>query len=129
MNIMIIEDNEKKLKSVVTFLEKNFEDLNITHKSSINGSLLELKENNEKYDVILLDMNFPRYENENNIERNAGLEVLKRLFFYKIKVEKIIMISSDDVSNDVKDIQKYNIFNCQYGYQEFYENLLEILKK
>lgn len=129
MNIMIIEDNKNKLKNIINFLEKNFEDLNITHKSSINGSLLELKENNEKYNIILLDMNFPRYEKEDNIEKNAGLEVLKRLWFYKVKTEKIIMISSDDVSKEVKDIQKYNIFNCQYGYQEFYENLLEILKK
>ena len=54
--ILIIDDNEDLLKAARMFLKRHIKQVDIEKKPDVIPSLLK----NEKYDVILLDMNFTR---------------------------------------------------------------------
>ena len=109
-DILIIEDNDSKFNTIKDILVKNFENINIDRSKSIYHSIKQIKikeKRNEFFDLIFLDFNFPRFDEDDSYEivKNAGLEILGQLFFIeKLDVynDKIIITSSDDVRELLK---------------------------
>ena len=60
--ILIIEDEPRKLDQIVTFLNKEFPNVEIEGKRSYNSALREIIENYSVYDLFLLDMSMSTYD-------------------------------------------------------------------
>ncbi|MBD5507500.1 MAG: response regulator [Lachnospiraceae bacterium] len=98
MVILYIEDEQHKAKDLINFIESYKEHKIIWKKSYING-LIELEEN--RYDLILLDMSLPLYDADfdleglNEFDPLAGihfLDEMKRVGY----TEKVIVITAYD---------------------------------
>lgn len=103
-NILIIEDNDNKYDDITNILNENFNNINIIRSKTICDSMNKIihnEENIEFFDIILLDMNFPRYDDDlDDICRKAGLEILENIFIIEnleIYNDKIIVTSSENV--------------------------------
>lgn len=109
--ILIIEDNQSKKENIINFL--NNYNFNIVVKESYNSGLRDIITN--EYDLILLDMNLPVYDNENEFMEFAGEKILSNIHLRSINT-KVIIISENDFNSDTySDILigcvKYSIFN------------------
>jgi DNA-binding response OmpR family regulator len=60
VNILIIEDDQNKLKQLKDFLTTNYKDVNIREAKSYNGGLSVVLK--ETFEVILLDMSLPTFD-------------------------------------------------------------------
>lgn len=90
MNFLIIDDDSYKVSLFTNPLNK--ED-SYTHKYSYNSGLRELFLNkNVNYDCLILDMNFPTFDDE-CVEVDKGIQVLKELKRKKINIPVIIYSS------------------------------------
>lgn len=76
MRFLIIEDNDYKASQFIKYLSK---DDKFTIKGSYNSGLRELFFNKDiEYDCIILDMNFPMFDNDIPCA-DIGLSILKEL--------------------------------------------------
>lgn len=94
MKILIIEDDESKIKQLSKFLDENIVDCDYQHKMSFQSGIRELLKNN--YDLILLDMTMPmydksEYEHGGNTEAFAGEKILNEMRRRRIKVKTIVV--------------------------------------
>lgn len=101
MKILIIEDNTNKFNSIVSYLEE-LEETDITRKKSINGGLLELRNNldtleENKYELLILDMQLPRYEDEPSAISSVGGLCVMREIIRKDWPISVVICSGDSV--------------------------------
>lgn len=97
-NIMILDDDKAVLttaklllKQHYTFVQTEIDPENIIAQLSKNA-----------FDILLLDMNFKRGENDGQ----AGLEIIDKVFTHQPNIEIIIMTAYNDVGLAVKAIKK-----------------------
>ena len=79
MKILIVEDNDYKFKDIENALHSCGE-TDIARNCCRNGALLELaiaEEENRMYDLVILDMQLPRYDGNYEISKKAGMEILR----------------------------------------------------
>ena len=62
MNVLLIEDDKEKAKSVISFLRKEYPNVGLEHKESYNSGLREIINNSNLYDIILLDMTMSTFD-------------------------------------------------------------------
>ena len=84
MNILVVEDNDYKLNDIVCALITCSDgDFDITTVKSRNGALHELKnayEEDMMYDLVILDMQLPLFENQpGKILPEGGLHILEEI--------------------------------------------------
>ena len=108
MKILIIEDNDLKYNSIKDYLNELGEE-NVTRKKSINGGLMELrnnldKESKEKYDLLILDMQLPRYEDETyKIIATGGISIMKEIELKNWPIN-VVFCSSDSI--EISDFEE-----------------------
>ncbi len=96
-SILYIEDEEVKAKEVDSFLS-SFGDVML--EKSLNSGIRAIRDN--VYDFILLDMSLPlydydcEYEEENDFETFAGIDILEELMRQN-RNDKVIVITAFDI--------------------------------
>jgi DNA-binding NarL/FixJ family response regulator len=94
--ILIVEDNEKKLEKLRTFLEMEFPNIDLVEKMSYNSASKEIALNHDDYDLILLDMSMQTYDISNEEsggepEPLAGKNILKQMYLRDIPTKVIVV--------------------------------------
>jgi len=94
--ILIVEDNEKKLEKIRTFLVAEFSDIGLEEKTSYNSASKEIALNYANYDLILLDMSMQTYDISNEEsggepEPLAGKNILKQMYLRDIPTKVIVV--------------------------------------
>lgn len=94
--ILIVEDNQKKLEKIKTFLEGEFDDVVLEEKTSYNSASREIVLNYEKYNLILLDMSMQTYdisteESGGEPEPLAGKNILKQIYLREIPTKVVVV--------------------------------------
>lgn len=83
MRLLIVEDSKIKIEWIRDILkEKNIKYDEITY---LNGAYVKILDSPDVYDGIILDMQFPLYQ-DGEIEGSAGEKLLKRLKNKKINI-------------------------------------------
>jgi CheY-like chemotaxis protein len=94
--ILIVEDNEKKLEKLRSFLETEFSSIELEERTSYNSASKEIALNYENYDLILLDMSMQTYDISNEEsggepEPLAGKNILKQMYLRDIPTKVIVV--------------------------------------
>lgn len=126
MKVLIVEDNEFKLETTVSYL-KELGITNISYVKSLNGGLAELSQaekNGKQYDLLILDMQLPQYEAERgHICLDGGIRILKEVTHRRYNTKVIINTSKHmekekyDAYPNVIGYVKYD--SCVYQLQDF----------
>ncbi len=95
--ILIIDDNEDLLKAARMFLKRHIKQVDIEKKPEVLPSLLK----NEKYDVILLDMNFTRDVSSGT----EGFYWLDRILQQEPSAVVVLITAYGDIQMAVKAIK------------------------
>ena len=112
MKVLLIEDNQHKIKQIQTFIENIFPEIELDLKMSYNSGLRELLKN-QNYSLILLDMSLPNYdivqgESGGDFEKYAGKYLLNEMYRREIN-SKVLIITmypnyvDDEFSSELKD--------------------------
>lgn len=101
MKVLIIEDDNNKYNNIVRILEEKISLVKVTLKTSYNSGLRELM--GSEYDLILLDMSLPIYENlisgsSLDIKPFAGIDILKQMNRYRKSISTIIVTQFETFS-------------------------------
>jgi len=92
MKIIVIEDSDYKFDNIKEILNNlSYDD--ITREKSYCSGLRNIVASGNKYDVLILDMQFPIDDRDKEIDAEAGLAVLQELKRTKTKLP-VIMCSS-----------------------------------
>ena len=106
MKILLIEDDDEKIKKISSFLDENiYKGISIVSTKSYNSSLVELAQNND-YNYVLMDMSMPTYDVEEGFEDDdtesfAGRDLLEQMKFRKISYPTIIITQYDTFGEHV----------------------------
>ena len=98
-NIIIIEDDFKKMKDLRSFLSSKFSLDEIVIKESFQSGLRELLR--KKYDLLLLDMSIPTWDKSidepgGNFEKFGGYKILKEITRKNKPLDTILVTMFDD---------------------------------
>lgn len=137
--ILIVEDNQKKLEKLRSFLNEEFVDIDIVEKMSYNSATKEIVLNYNNYNLILLDMSMQTYdisddESGGEPEPLAGKNILKQIYLRNIPT-KVIVVTMYENFVDGTRIKQLNEeltedFSDNYcGYIFFSHTNLEWSKK
>lgn len=112
MKVLLIEDNEHKIRQIDQFLKENFESIELTLKMSYNSGLRELIKTQD-YSLILLDMSLPNYdivpgESGGDFEKYAGKYLLNEMYRREINIDVLIVTMypnyvDEEFSAELKD--------------------------
>lgn len=145
MKILFIEDHPRKKEQVVEFLKEILDNPLIEVKESYNSALRELISNQDKYDVLLLDMSMPNYDITDEDDGGdwlpfAGKLILKNMFLRQISTRAIVVTMHgmfdggtklDDLDSELKNEFPDNYIGyVHYSQINFdWKNQLETLLK
>jgi CheY-like chemotaxis protein len=92
--ILIIEDDQNKIKQLLEWIVMRLPDAIITERHSYQSGIKELI--NIKYDVVLLDMTLPSFdispiESGGRLRPFAGKEIIKQMYRHKIFIPVIVV--------------------------------------
>lgn len=109
MRILLIEDELTKEQDIVNFLSETNSVESIMVRRSITSGVIEIREN--QYDVILLDMSLPIYDNEdvkymenNEFETFGGNFVLDELDRIDYRAKVIVITAFDKLGEGQRQI-------------------------
>lgn len=94
--ILLIDDQPEKRESIKNFILGKFVDVLFTEKESLRGGLKEIIMN-PNYDLILLDMSMPNFDQSDDSftdlspESFAGKEILEQMNFRGIYLPVIVI--------------------------------------
>ena len=97
MNILVIEDDENKLRAITDFLT-GYADVNCSSRPSYNSGMQALSAD---FDLLLLDMTLPSYDvaanrMESTILPLAGRDILFQMRYRRISVPAIVITQYED---------------------------------
>ncbi len=109
MRILLVEDEITKEQDIVHFLSEMNSTESIVVRRSITSGVTEIREN--QYDVILLDMSLPIYDNDdvkymedNEFETFGGNYVLDELDRIDYRAKVILITAFDKLGEGQKQI-------------------------
>jgi DNA-binding NarL/FixJ family response regulator len=99
INILLIEDDHKKMDDIKSFLETKFPNTSLTIKESYQSGLRTIIQ--DKFDLLLLDMSLPtwksiEFEDMGSFEKFGGMNIMKEMQRRDIKVKTILITMFDD---------------------------------
>lgn len=93
MKILIIEDNDMKYEAIVEYFN-SLGEKDISRSKSRNSGLCELWENSTsdgpKYNIVIIDMMLPIYEDSREMDKYAGIRILKEVDRKKYDIEAVL---------------------------------------
>ncbi len=94
MKVLIVEDDQNKLKQLVNYIRDNWPNSTVEEKRSYQSGLKELIQT--KYDLLILDMTMPTFdisprEKGGRPRAFAGKDILSSMEWKKINVPVIIV--------------------------------------
>lgn len=118
LKVLISEDNIHKYKMVeqvvFNFLADQ-EDINfdIVRFEAMNPTMLELSTNGKDYQILIQDMNLPRYQDGSCMESKGGAEILNRLKYMGVKIYSIVCSSNPknqtiDILKEYKNLKNFD---------------------
>lgn len=96
MKVLIAEDNELKLKSIIDFLsvEHQIVEGSIVVVQTPQEAIFRIK--NEKFDFFILDMSLPAFEHDlKDIRSLSGKKVLMTMKHKRLKVKTVVLTQWD----------------------------------
>lgn len=123
MKMLIIEDDEDKLKILEEFICAEFPEYIIETAKSYNSGLRAVIKGRDAYDFLLLDMSMPNYDvspsepSGGNPESFAGSELLAQMKLRGIKIPTIVVTMFDafgDQSSKVSLSQLVDKLSTQF---------------
>ena len=111
MRILIVEDNNNKLKQIREYIESQYKRFDIHDAVSYTGGLRRIYD--EQWDIILLDMTLPVYDvgmqdNGGDKKSIAGKEIMQRMLNRGIVVPTIIITQFDTFGDNEVSIEQLN---------------------
>lgn len=101
MKMLIVEDDEDKLKTLAEFIGAEFPGYVIETARSYNSGLKAIIKGNRIYDFIILDMSMPNYDvspgepSGGNPESFAGSELLAQMKLRGIRTPTVVVTMFD----------------------------------
>ncbi|WP_434579353.1 response regulator [Pseudomonas sp. Z5-35] len=101
MKMLIIEDDEDKLKTLADFIDQEFPGYMVETAKSYNSGLRAIIKGNKIYDFILLDMSMPNYDvspsepSGGSPESFAGSELLAQMKLRGIQIPTVVVTMFD----------------------------------
>ena len=97
MKILIIEDDPNKADKLLDFLKENYSSSQVSLRKSYQSGIKEIFESESEFDLILLDMSIPTYDqdqgNFSGKPRNfGGRDILKEMKRYNL-FSKVIVVT------------------------------------
>jgi CheY-like chemotaxis protein len=104
MRILIVEDDQNKLKQLASFIMDRWPDFEITERRSYRSGLAEIVSNH--YDLILLDMSMPTFdktpeESGGRTRIFAGREILWQMAKRDIRTATMIVTQFESFGEGV----------------------------
>ena len=126
MRILIVDDNDLKVRDLISVLEKN--NVEYDYANCRIAALQFLLRSKNQYDGIVLDMQFPNREDE-HVDINAGYDFLHELEFRNIDIPVCMHSSSDDLDfSDYKNVVMYIKYDCCVYLKNQYQEFVDIVK-
>lgn len=121
MQVLIVEDNQNKLKQIKLFVKQSYPQAYIHDAVSYTAGLRRIYE--EKWDLLLLDMSLPIYdigqqETGGDKKSIAGKEIMKRMIHRKKIIPTIVITQFDTFGENEISINALN--------KEFEEKLSQV---
>jgi DNA-binding NarL/FixJ family response regulator len=106
MNILIVEDDDKKRGSVLSYLYQEFDGLKIDEGYSVESGVQKAVDN--QYDLIILDMTIPNFDktdgkNGGNSYKNGGEIIVRELIDEDIEFRCIVLTQYETFNNETID--------------------------
>lgn len=130
IEILIIEDNPRKLETTERYLNNISSDINITVVTCIIDAKRAVKD--KYFDGIVIDMQLPM-RNNSSIERKGGVLILQDLDLHDIKSPRCVNTSAEDTRDTLKEagyeaeqcIINNSMYNCTSSFIKFLERVTE----
>ncbi|WP_174865879.1 hypothetical protein [Pectobacterium polaris] len=122
--LLIIEDDEDKLTTLISFINEEFTDVSVDNARSFNSGLRTVTSGKDKYVGVLLDMSMPNYDSSEvepgggKPESFAGMDLLAQMKLRKIHIPTIVVTMFDkhgDEPNRLSLEQLRNKLNSLYS--------------
>ncbi len=106
MNILLVEDDDKKRGSVLSYLHQEFSNLKIDEGYSVESGVQKAIDN--QYDLIILDMTIPNFDktdgkNGGNSYKNGGEIIVRELKDEDIEFRCMILTQYETFNNETID--------------------------
>ncbi|MBE6292192.1 MAG: response regulator [Bacteroidales bacterium] len=106
MNILIVEDDDKKRGSVLSYLHQEFDGLKIDEGYSVESGVQKAVDN--QYDLIILDMTIPNFDktdgkNGGNSYKNGGEIIVRELIDEDIEFRCMVLTQYETFNNETID--------------------------
>ena len=106
MNILIVEDDDKKRGGVLSYLHQEFDGLNIDEGYSVESGVQKAVDN--QYDLIILDMTIPNFDktdgkNGGNSYKNGGEIIVRELIDEDIEFRCMVLTQYETFNNETID--------------------------
>jgi CheY-like chemotaxis protein len=124
--ILVCEDSYHKFEGIEKAILKLFDEVEITRVSYAKAAVVELKENPEKYDYLIQDMQLP-INSDGRIDIKGGIYVLQQIKRREYKIKYCICSSDNSSYNTMVENGFENIPFINYSSFEFIANLKEFL--
>lgn len=101
MKILLIEDDEEKLRQITEFLKSSFSDAKVAIARSFDAGLRKVQADSATTDVVLLDMSMPSYDVSTREptggvpESFAGRELLSQMRLRSVLIPTIVVTMFD----------------------------------
>ncbi len=96
MKVLIAEDNELKLKSILEFLERDhsIDDSSVTVVMTPDDAIFQIKK--KTFDFFILDMSLPAFEQDlKKIRSLSGKKVLMTMKHKRLKTKTVVLTQWD----------------------------------
>lgn len=123
MRFLIMDDDYSKVEEFTKHLA--FDDT-FTIRTSYCTGLTELVTNRENYDCLILDMNFPHFDNE-RVQSEEGLKVLHEIKRKKIDIPIVIYSSKYVDVSEYSNVKDYIMFSGMYSMKDRVTSIKNIL--
>ena len=109
MKILIIEDNELKLRHISEMLYENFSNIELMEAKSYHSGLQQLIDTN--FNLVLLDMTLPTYditleESGGRPQHYAGRDILRQMKRRNIQCNVIVITQFDIFGEGVEKLTR-----------------------
>lgn len=111
MRILIVEDNNNKLKQIRDLIEKKYHSCEVIEAYAFNSGIKRVFEDN--WDLVILDMSLPTYditytESGGDKKPVAGKNIMKRMINRKIHSPVVIITQFETFDDDKISLETLN---------------------